>query len=141
MKFSKILPLLTFAVLLFAGLVACNKTTLSPTGVYHGDTTLYAAEKTIVTAHGQFQSFLKWELQYRDILPVEVSRAADVIRINEKKWIDSANALHDAYVATPTAENKDKMQLALNLIDSGLSEAAKYMATHKSKAPNTEISK
>lgn len=119
--------------------MGCTKTTLSPTGVYHGDVFLYQAEKVIVTAHSSFQSFLKWEMDYRSVLPVEVSQAADVIRLNEKRWIDAANSLHDAYVNTPTQENKDKFQLALNLISTALDEAAKFMVSQKSKAPNTGL--
>lgn len=130
-KLSQIFGIIALAVVCCSGPAGCSKTTLSADGVYHGDTFLYQSEKTIVSAHGIFQSFLKWEMENRSFLPVEVSRAADVIRLNEKKWIDSANALHDAYVATPTQENKDKFQLALNLVESGLKDAAKYMPKKK----------
>lgn len=139
-KLTQIIGLIGLAILLVGIPTGCTKTTLSPNGVYHGDTFLYQSEKVIVGAHQSFQTFLQWELEYRAILPVEVSRAADVIRLNERKWIDTANALHDAYVASPTPENKDKFQLALNIIGAGLDEAAKYLSKNKSSAPISGLS-
>lgn len=125
--------------MLGVGLTAGCKTHLAEGGVYQGDTFLYQAENTINTAHDTFRDFLVWEKQYRDILPVEVSRAADQIRMNEQKWIASANALHDAYVRTPTAENKDKLALTLNLIQAAFHESLAYMVANKSKAPNNGL--
>jgi hypothetical protein len=137
-KFAAFTMLL--CAVMVAGLaVGCNKTTLAPNGVYQGDTFLYQSENTINTAHDSFKTFLQWETTYRAVLPVEVSRAADYIRLNEQKWINSANALHDAYVRTPSAENKDKFQLTLNIISTALHEAAAYMVAAKDKAPNTGL--
>lgn len=138
-KLTQIIGIIGLALLCVTAPTGCSKTTLSPNGVYHGDQFLYQSEKIIVGAHQNFQTFLKWELEWRWILPVEVSRAADVIRLNEKKWIDTANAFHDAYVASPTPENKEKFQLSLNIINAALSEAAKYLRDHKSKAPNNGL--
>ncbi len=112
---------------------------LDPAGVYQGDSFLYNAENTINNAHGLFHEFLTWEFNFRQVLPPEVSRAADHIRKNEPKWLNSAHAFRDAYVATPTPQNKDKLQLSLNLIRTGLSEAAFYMSSAKSKAPNAGL--
>ena len=114
-----------------AGPTGCNAT-LDPAGVYQGDKVLYGAEKTITTAYKSFDSFLKWEETYRAALPVEVSRAADVIRLNAKKWIDSAIALREVYAANPTAENRKKLDVALSLIDAALSEANRYMTVRQS---------
>lgn len=134
MKFPKIFGVLlvAFACLLPMG---CQTAKVTPNGVYQGDQFLYNVEKTILSAHNEFRNFLQWELNFRAVLPVEVSRAADVIRLNEKKWLDSANALHDAYVAAPTAANKDKLQVTFNLIDSALAEALKYQKANKKVAP------
>jgi hypothetical protein len=107
--------------------------------VYHGDTVLYQTENAINTAHESFIEFYRWEKQYRDILPVEVSRAADRMRLNEQQWIGTANALHDAYVATPSPENKDKLLLASNLLQTALHEAAAYMVASKKAAPNNGL--
>lgn len=115
------------AFLLTSGPVGCNAT-LEKDGVYQGDNILYQAEKATTTAYKTFDSFLRWEQTYRATLPVEVSRAADVIRLNAKKWIDSAIALRDAYAANPTAENRRKLDVALNVIDAALAEATRYLA-------------
>lgn len=132
MKFAKrwlaSVMLVVAFTLTAAGPVGCGRTTLSPTGIYQGDNFLYSAEKTIVTSYKSFDAFLKWEETHRNILPVDVSRAADVIRLNAKKWIDSASAFRDVYVQNPTKENRDKLKLTLDLIDTALAEATKYMA-------------
>jgi hypothetical protein len=114
---------------------------VSRTSIYQGDNFLFQTEKLSVQAHDLFLEFYRWEKEWRDSLPVSVSRAADFARLNEKKWADSLNAAHDAYVATPTAENKDKVQLALNLLKTALNQAAYYMVAHKSIAPNTGLDK
>jgi len=136
-KFTQIIALvaLTIGMLSPIGPVACSKTTLSADGVYQGDKTLYSAEKTITTAYKSFDAFLKWEETYRAALPVDVSRAADTVRLNAKKWIDSASAMRDAYASSPTKENRDKLQLTLSLIDTALAESLKYMQANKSIAP------
>lgn len=138
-KLTQIIGLLSLAVLLVAIPAGCGNSTLAPAGVYQGDQTLYAAEKAITTTYKSFETFVKWENDFRSVLPVEVSRSADTIRLNGKKWIDTASALRDAYVRTPKVENKDKLQLSLNLIDTALSEATKYMAANRSNAPNKGI--
>lgn len=133
MKNSGLVILMMLAILLPS---AGCKTTLAPEGVYQGDTVLYNAENAIATAHDTFVEFYKWEQQFRAVLPVEVSRAADFMRLNEKKWITTANAFHDAYVATPTPENKDKLELSINLLQTALREAAAYMLAAQQVAPN-----
>jgi hypothetical protein len=135
-RFTQIIGLLALATICFVGPAGCNKSTLAPAGVYQGDKILYNADKAITTTYKQFDTFLKWELQYRSVLPVEVSRAADTIRLNAKKWIDSASALRDAYAAQPNPANRDKLQLALDLIDTAFDEAVKYMAANQANAPN-----
>lgn len=135
-RFTQTIGLLALAVFCLAVPVGCNRTTLAPGGAYAGDKVLYNADKSITTSYRLFQTFLKWELQFRQVLPVEVSRSADTIRLNAKKWIDSASALRDAYANTPSAENKDKLMLALNIIDTALLEASKYMGDFQATAPN-----
>jgi hypothetical protein len=137
MKLQKLMTsLLLVCAFMCVAATGCNKTTLAPDGIYQGDKTLYQAENAINTAHENFVEFYRWEKQYRDILPVEVSRAADYMRQNEQQWIGTANALHDAYEKTPTAENKDKLALSVNLLQTALHEAAAYMVAAKKAAPN-----
>lgn len=139
----KLRLLLTLAFALFvvtSGPIGC-KSTLAPDGVYQGDKFLYNAEKTITTSYDLLHSFVQWELDYRAILPVEVSRAADTVRIHSKRWVDSAIALRDAYAASPTPQNKDKLVTALNILDTALTEAGKFMVSYKSQAPNAGLVK
>lgn len=140
-KLTQIIGLLSLAVLFVAIPAGCGRTTLAPAGVYQGDKTLYAAEKAITSTYKEFQTFVKWESQWRTVLPAEVSQSADRVRLGAKKWIDTASELRDAYVRTPTTENKDKLQLALNIIDAALREAAKYMNDNKANAPNAGLAK
>lgn len=135
-RFTQSIGLLVIAAFCLCVPAGCNRTTLAPGGTYAGDKALYNADKSITTSYRLFQTFLKWETQYRAVLPVEVSRGADTVRLNAKKWIQTASALRDAYAATPTPQNKDKLQLALNIIDTALAEAAKYMADFQTAAPN-----
>lgn len=135
-RFSQIFVLFAVAAICCLGPAGCNRTTLAPAGVYQGDKVLYEADKAITTTYRSFDTFLKWELQYRTVLPVAVSRAADTIRINGKKWIDSASALRDTYAAEPNPQNRDKLMLTLNLINTAFDEAVKYMAENQANAPN-----
>lgn len=136
MKFTKLICLVLMSVALVGcGPTGCSNTTLSKDGVYQGDKFLYSAEKTITTAYKSFDSFLRWEETYRAALPVEVSRAADTIRLNAKRWIDSASAMRDAYVSSPTPENRDKLKITLNLIDTALAESLNYMSQNKALVP------
>jgi hypothetical protein len=116
--------------------VGCNRTTLAPGGAYAGDQVLYQADKTITTTYKQFQAFLAWELKHRPMLPVEVSHAADTIRLNAKKWIDSASSLRETYAASGDRKDRDNLVLGLNLISTALNEAVLYMAQNQAKAPN-----
>lgn len=123
--------LLVCSFVVAAGPVGCGNTTLSAGGIYQQDKFLYNAEKTIVTAYKSFDAFLKWEETYRAVLPAEVSRSADVIRANAKKWIDTAHSFRDVYVQNPTSENRDKLKLTLDLIDTALAEATKYLTQYR----------
>ena len=127
------LIILAISLSIFSG-SGC-KTTLDPAGVYQGDQMLYLAEKAVTTAYGTFHDYVSWELKYRALLPVEVSRSADFVRLNAKKWTDSASALRDAYVANPTKDTRDNLGSVLSLIDAALSEAAKYQTKYKAIAP------
>lgn len=109
-------------------------------GVYQGDKFLYESENAINTFHEIVREFLIWEMGARTVLPAEVSRAADFIRLNEKKWLNTAHAAHDAYVQTPGDPNaKQRLMLSLNLLKTALREAAAYMAASKRVAPNNGL--
>jgi hypothetical protein len=133
--------LLSAFTVTFVGPVGCAGTGVSKTSVYAGDNFLFQTEKLSVQAHELFLEFYRWEKDNRAALPVSVSRAADFARQNEKTWAGTLNAAHDAYVNTPTAENKDKLVLALNLLKTALNQAAFYMLDNKATAPNAGLDK
>lgn len=127
------------AVSMLGAGAGCKRLTLQEGGVYQGDKLLYNAERATVGAYKSFDAFLRWEEQYRAVLPVEVSRAADNVRKNARSWIDTAGAFRDAYVANPTGDNRDLLKLSLDLIDTALAESAKYMTAYRANAPNAGL--
>lgn len=132
--------LLSAFTVTFVGPVGCaGGPKVSETSVYEGDNFLFQSEKLTVQSHELFVEFYKWEKQWRDILPVEVSRIADYMRLNEEKWINSANALHDTYVANKTPANKAAYEQALAYIRTALGQATFYLLQQRAKAPNSGL--
>jgi hypothetical protein len=114
----------------------CGSTRLAKEGVYKGDDVLFRAEQATVQGAKVLHSFVKWERTHRAILPVEVSRAADHVRDNAERWVDSAIALRDAYVGNPNEENRNRLQQALTLLEAALAEATRYMTDPNLTAPS-----
>lgn len=133
--------LLSAFTVTFVGPIGCaGGPKVSQTSVYAGDNFLFQSERLSVQAHELFLTFYRWEKDWRQVLPVQVSRAADFCRLNEKKWADTVNAAHDAYVATPSDQGKkDAYQLAINELRVGLNQAAFWMTDLRAKAPNTGL--
>ena len=106
----------------------CRK--LEPGGVYNGDQILYEAELATVTSYDLIQTYVKWEADNRAAVAKwpEIKKSADYMRANAEKWFDTANALHDAYKADPSQENRDKLKTALDVLRAAMIEATKYMA-------------
>lgn len=135
MKKLNVMIMAQLAVLIMFGPVAC-KTTLQPGGPYN-DPVLYNADKTITSSYRILHSFVKWEYDNRAVLPVEVSRAADAVRDNAEKWITSAINLREAYALAPNKESKNNLEKTLDVLQSVLQEAAKYMADNQTRTnPN-----
>lgn len=111
----------------------CQSNKLAEPGPYKGDEILYAADKTITSSYRILHSFVKWEYTHRALLPPEVSHAADAVRGNASRWIDSAIALREAYAVSPTAENRNSLEKTISILEAALTEAAKYMAEHEQK--------
>ncbi len=122
-------------LLAVASLAFCACGTLDKSGVYAGDQILYDSEVAAPAAFAFFQTFVKWEFDNRAVLPADVGvpakKAADFIRANAPQWKTSVLTLHDAYVASPTPENRKSLESVLGLIRGALTEAAKYMAPAK----------
>ena len=58
----------------------------------------------------------------------EIKKGADLMRSHAKQWFSTANALHDAYAANPTPENRDALATGLNVLSTAMSQATQYMA-------------
>lgn len=110
-------------------LTACG--TLAPEGIYKGDEVLYNADKTITSSYKIFHAFVSWEYKNRPALKnyPEITQAADVIRLNSRRWIATSIALRDAYKLTPSAENKQALALSVDIITTALSQATIYIST------------
>jgi hypothetical protein len=110
-------------------LAACGCHTLDKAGVYKGDTVRYESELQIRTAYDMIHGFVIWERKNRPLLAKwpEVTKAADKMRVNSKQWFDTANALHDAYVANPSPDGADKLKAAIAVLHTALTEASNYM--------------
>lgn len=102
---------------------------LDANGVYKGDTALYQSELATTTSYDLLDAFVKWEAANRAALAKwpEIKKSADTIRADAKQWFSTANALHDAYAANPTDENRAALQKAINVIRAALVEANGYM--------------
>ncbi len=85
--------------------VGCNSTKVAPAGAYHGDSVLYSADLTLTSSYTVLDTFLTWEYTNRAALAGNpgITKAADNIRTNAKHWFSSAEALRDAYAASPTS--------------------------------------
>lgn len=123
------LPLLLLGALSL-GLMTSGCRSLAPGGAYQGDQVLYQAETTIVTSYEIVDTFLKWERTNQKLLAKwpDIHRAADRLRADYPQWYRTANALRDAYAANPDPATRDKLQTALALLRTALTEATGYMA-------------
>lgn len=137
-KYSSLLVL--GVVLLFSSFsTGCKTVTLDPAGVYAGDKTLYTMDKSIVQSYHLINDFVTWERDYRTSLAQwpEITRTADFVRNNAKRWLKSATNLRDAYALNPTGENKSAFDLSIDVISAALAEAAKYQSQHTNLKPKT----
>lgn len=131
----KTIRLLTITLL---ALVLCScKTQLAPEGPYKGDAFLYRADLIITGADALLTSFVKWEYQNRPYLKAlpEVTKAADVVRVNLAKWLSSAFAVRDAYASNPTSESRSALTAALLVLQTAMNEAVKYMTNPEIVVP------
>lgn len=128
---------ITFLALAVTALLCGCRTRLAPGGPYT-DPILYHADHTIISAQAALESFVKWEYQNRALLRdnKDITKAADYIRRNARLWINSAIAMRDTYAASPTGENKDKLQLVLDMLLKAVTEAQQYIITTSTATQN-----
>lgn len=118
--------------LLLAGclvsLTACAP--IDPQGVYAGDQFLQKSELTITTSYDVIHTYVIWEEANRAALAgvPEIKQSADAMRASSKQWFASANAIHDAYAANPTPDNRNALTTALAVLQTAMNEAVKYMS-------------
>lgn len=113
-------------------LAACS--TVTTDGPYKGDTFLYHVDKTIKSAYVITDEFLKLEMGLRladHPLPPEVTQAADKIRADFPRWLASAKAFRDAYLANPNQENKNALMKSLDMLQLLSNQALQYLITHQ----------
>lgn len=141
----------SFEGLMWAGAVAClgmvaaalvlsGCARLAPDGVYKGDQVLFRADKVITSSYEVMHSFVQWELSNRRTLEQwpEIREAADVVRNNAQRWIDTAISLREAYAANPNDATRRGLDKALDTLATALAESAAYMARPLSDGRSTE---
>lgn len=133
---TRLAPLLLIALFLTGTGMTCRK--LDPAGVYQGNQFLFEADMAITTSYDVVHTFVKWELENRQVLAVkwpEIGKAAVRLRKNYKGWHTSALALRDAYEASPTDENRNNLAASITLLRQALAEATKHMSTAARPVP------
>ena len=103
---------------------------LAAEGVYQGDNALYNADRVIAESYDAMHSFVLFEYNNREALAnqPDIRKSADNIRLNAKRWTQSAVALRDAYAMSPTGENRDKLNDAVRILRTAVLQANTYLA-------------
>lgn len=96
-------------------------------GVYRGDKTAFVSDSSAVASFNVIDAYLKFEETNRATISLDASKAADYLRANARKWRDSYFAVRDAYVDSPTPENRSAMDKALAVLVAGASQAKLYL--------------
>src|SRR5262245_37527523 len=120
-------PFLMAMVLLLSQIVSSQP--LAPAGAYKGDQVLFEPDRATTGTKKNLDELVQWEQANRLFLwsaDHNIKKAADHVRRNAKGWFQTAINLREAYARTPTPENRDKLQGALNIIEQALTEYLKY---------------
>ncbi len=130
MKLIHRLLLICTLLMVTMSFTGCN-TTLDQAGVYQGDTVLYQADKSIRAAYDTMHKLVTWEMEHREVLAdyPAISEGTDQIRDYAKKSIKTAIALRKAYKLEPNSVNKDRLTSGLDVLQTALDQANKYLAT------------
>ena len=90
------------------------------------------AEQSTDSAYNTMETFKQWEWNNRATLEginPQIEHYANIIRRNEKKWLQSARAETMAYKYNRTPENKVSMDTAVAVLKEAMHQIAIYMAT------------
>lgn len=115
------IPLLAL-VLLFS---ACN--VLQP----GADPVVVRAEQTTASAYDSFETFKKYEYDNRvtlESLNPKIETYANIVRRNEKKWLQTARAETMAYKNNRNDQNKANMNTAIAVLEEAMHQISLYMA-------------
>ena len=114
---------------------ACNGT-LSKTGVYNGDKTLYNADVIFDAGAATVDVFLKYETANRGTPAASASltKAADQVRTQWPKIHDAYYSARDAYVANKSNDNLTAFQKALADAQAVFSSATTFLTSAKPSA-------
>ena len=127
MKLHRSLPALFVLGLALTLLSACG--TLAPGGAYQ-DITLYRADAVITTAYTTLHQFVTFEYENRAALAAvspAIKTSADNVRAHARDWIASAIALRDSYAANPMTDTQSKLNAAVAILSTAMTEATKYL--------------
>jgi len=112
-----IAPILALALLLMPGCATTNPVVM--------------AEQSTDSAYSTMEAFKKWEFTNRATLEAvnpDIEHYANVVRRNEKKWLQSARAETMAYKYNRTPENKVNMDTAVAVLREAMHQISIYMA-------------
>jgi hypothetical protein len=96
----------------------------------HGDPVLIRAEQTLAIGKSVTDTFVNYEDAHNKNgeLGQAVRTAADNVRQDAPGWINTAQALVDAYRANRTIDNKASLLTALAVLQTGIDETTKHLA-------------
>lgn len=131
-------PLPTMALLLAPALLFVSCRQIAPDGPYHGDQLAYEADKTIVTGYEVLHDFVLWEQANLAALAGNpgVKQAADYVRANAKRWLNTAIVARDAYTALPSPETRSSLTRSLAVLRAAMVEAVKYLSQPQTPTPS-----
>ncbi len=95
-----------------------------------GDPVVVNAERTTQVAFDTFESFKKYEYNNRATLEKvnpRIEHYANVIRRNEKQWLQTARAMTMAYKYNRNAQNKANMDTAIAVLQAAIAQIGQYM--------------
>ncbi len=98
------------------------------------DPVVVTAERDTRLAEDTFALVAQTEQQARPTLvaidyklALQIKHGVDLIRVQSKKWVESARLLTKTYKSNRSAANKANLQTALATLEAGLSDAQKYL--------------
>lgn len=117
-------------VLLAVGLClsSCNSAGLDKSGPYAGDQVLYSADQSVATAYDVIDLFLSYDLANKATVSASAHAFAEKLRAQAPGWFKSYTNVRQAYVASPTPDNRLQLTNALAVLTAAVAEARTHIA-------------